>query len=405
MDTDLRTNNAEDNEQAEAVKHSLLSDRGDSKKHPHRRKDDGEAANVEGNVVANHHYQNQSEPYEQDRLEPIVHKEISWKSVAAILHDALPKIDKMLSQANMPIASRNSKAFNIVGDTMLEVSDWEKFFISEVHGKFLTIINDWYRERYGKEFEEDEDAFFSALLIHGTPFILRVPKTFKIVADEPNMIWVGLPASVQKEEEPLSWIQNKGVVGGLSVNEQDSIRKTALETANMVRSIDFDTRSLEEGNNSSIAQLASSVRTDIQSSARKLCERNDAALRAAAWDASQATEKAIKILIRRKGQIPPHSHELTSLAQEAERLGAQTIDKALLDRIPSGSDATNMRYEGEITLTTAFKAYDAALLIIRQITFEAKPDSKYNIREGRVKLKKPPWFNFDIQKFRQELRQ
>ena len=405
MDADMRTNNAEDSEQAGAVRHSLLGDKGEARTRPHNRKDDEEGANAKGNVTAN---QYQSEPYEQDRLKPNFYKKVSWKSVAAILHDALPEIDEALSRAHMPFTSRKSEAFAIVMDTMFEIADWKAFSMSEARGKIHTIINDWYRKRYGEKFEEDEDAFFSALLIHGTPFIMRVPKTFKIAADEPNMIWVGFPASVQKEEEPLIWIQNKEVVSGLSANEQDSVRKEALATANLVRSIDFDTRSLEQGDDPSIAQLASSVRTDIQNSARNLCERNEAALRSAAWDALQATEKAIKILIRRKGQTPPHSHELLLLAQEAEkaeRLGANTIDRELLARIPSGKDATNIRYEGEITLTTTFEAYSAALSIIRQVTFEAKPDLKVNYREARFKLKLPPWFNFDTREFRQELRQ
>ncbi len=318
-----------------------------------------------------------------------------WKRVASFLHDALNEIDKEFSQANLPITSRPSLAFDIVRDTMLEVPDWKTFFISEAHGKILTIINDWYRERYGKTPKEDEDAFFSALLIHGTPFILRVPKRFKIAADEPNTIWIGWPASVQEEENPLDWIQNKDLVGGLSVGDLDTVRKEALEIANLTRSIDFDTRSLERDTDSSIAQLAGSVRTDIQSSARKLCERNDAALRSTAWDASQATEKTIKILIRRYGQTPSHSHDLPSLAQKAERLGAQTIDRNHLKRIPSGKDVTSIRYGGKITLSRAIDAYRSSLSVIQQIAFEAKPDSKSNIRAARFKLKLPPWFNFD----------
>ena len=406
MDTDLRSNNTEDNEQTEAVRHSLLCNKGECRTHTHKRNDDGEAANAKIGVEAGQYYLDQSEPRKQDRPESNIHKATNWKIVAAILHDALHEINEAFNQANLPITSRSLKAFDIVRDTMLEVSDWKTFFLSEARGKIQIIINDWYRKQYGKTPEEDEGAFFSALLIRGMPFILRVPKIFKIAADEPNTIWIGFPASVQEEEKPLNWIQNKDVVGGLSGDDLDNVKKLALETANLVRSIDFDTRSLlEQDDDLSIFQLASSVRTDIQSSAKNLCGRDEAALRSAAWDASQATEKALKILIRRHGRIPPNSHNLPLLAQKAERLGAQAIDPALLKRIPSGKDAPNLRYGGEITLIETTKAYSAALSIIRQITFEAKPDSKYNTREARFKLKLPPWFNFDIPKFRQRLHQ
>ena len=268
----------------------------------------------------------------------------------------------------------------------------------------MVIIGDWYRNRYG-DLAGDEDAFLSALLVHGTPFIMRVPKRFKIPAEEPRMIWIGYPASVQEEEDPLDWIQSKGVVGGLSGDELDSVRKAASETANLVRSIGFDIRSLEQGDDLNIAQLAGSVRADIQSSARNLCERNEAALRSAAWDASQATEKATKLLIRRYGQTPPNIHKLLELAKQAECLGAQAIDPMHLALIPSGSKATNIRYGGDITLAEAADAYSAALSVIQQITFEVKPDTEYNIREARFKLQRPPWFDFDTRRFSQTLRE
>ena len=128
-------------------------------------------------------------------------------------------------------------------------------------GAFLSIIEDWYRDRYGDSTDDDETAVFvSMLLVHGTPFAIRVPKGFKTSTDEPNMVWIGCPASVQAEEDPLSWIESRDVVGGLSREELDVVRKTALDTANLVRSIGFDVRALEHEENLSIAELAGSVR-------------------------------------------------------------------------------------------------------------------------------------------------
>ena len=46
-----------------------------------------------------------------------------WKQIAAALHVALPQIHQALSQANVPIARRKLKAFDIVQDTMLDVPD------------------------------------------------------------------------------------------------------------------------------------------------------------------------------------------------------------------------------------------------------------------------------------------
>ena len=327
---------------------------------------------------------------------------VDWKKVAASLREALPQIDQALAEKNVPIPARKRKAFEIVQATMLDVPDYEAFFLSTAYGRLLIIIGDWYGDRYGDAVSADEDGVFvSMLLVHGTPFAMRVPMNFKTSADEPNTI--RFPASVQAEEDPLSWIQPGDVVGGLRSDELDVVGKAALETAGLVRSIGFDVRSLEHDENSRIAELAGSVRADLQSSARHLCARAEAGLRSAMWDASQATEKALKLLIWRKGKTPPKIHDLPVLADQAEKLGAEAIDRVKLALIPSGPDATGIRYGGDPTLSEAVNAYNAALSIIRQVVFEAQADTKYNMRDGRITIKRPPWFDFDTRAFREEV--
>jgi hypothetical protein len=328
-----------------------------------------------------------------------------WEKIAAILHKALPQIDNALSQANVPISAREQRAFDIVQNTMLEVSDDKAFLLSEAHGRLMIIIGDWYRKRYGDEVDDDEDSVFvSMLLVHRTPFAMRVPKVFTKSANEANMVWIGFPASVQVEEDPLSWIQNKDVVEGLTREELAVVRKAALETANLVRSIGFDVGSLEQDEESSIAKLAGSVHADLESSAQNLCGRSEARLRSAAWDAAQATEKALKLLIWRKGQAPHYTHDLFALAEQAESLGAGAIDRKKLALIPSGSNATGIRYSGNMKLSKAVEAYRAALSIIRQVISEANPKTDYNVREARFKIRRPPWFNFDTCGFSKKLR-
>ena len=329
----------------------------------------------------------------------------NWKNVATVIHEALPQIDEALSHANVPIPSRKLEAFDIVRDTMLEVSNFKAFLLSEAHGRLLIIIEDWYRDRYGDAVDDDTDGVFvSMLLVHGTPFAMRVPRTFRASADEPNTVWIGFPASVQAEEDPLSWIHSSGLVSALSAEQLNVVRNEALENGNLVRSINFDLRALENEQNVAVADLAGSVRADLQSSARNICGWNDASLRSSAWDTSQATEKALKLFIRQKGQAPPHIHILSKLTDQAERLGAGVIDRTQLAQIPSGHGATDIRYGGDMTLSDAKNAYSAALPIIRQVLFEATPDTKYDIREARFKIQRPPWFKFDTIAFSRDLR-
>ena len=328
-----------------------------------------------------------------------------WKTVADILKRALPEIDRELADANVPVSVRKRLAFEIVQDTMLDVPDYQAFLGSTTYGRFLVIVGDWYHDRYGEAASRDEDGVFgSMLLVHGTPFAMRVPLNFKMPANEPNMVWIGWPASVQTEEDPLSWIQPEDVVSRLSSEELDGVRKAAFQTANLIRSIGFDVRALEHEENLSIVDLAGSVRADLQDSARNLCARTEAGLRSAMWNASQATEKALKVLIWRKEKTPPKIHKLSELAEQAERLGAEVIDRTELALIPSGPDATDIRYEGDVALSQAVDAYNASLSITRQVVFEATPDTEYNVREGRILIKRPPWFNFDTRAFSEELR-
>src|SRR5690606_10516053 len=65
---------------------------------------------------------------------PMSDADDQWDQIVTILHSALPEIDSALSQANVPISARSSKAFEIVRETMLETSNWRAFLVSEAHG-------------------------------------------------------------------------------------------------------------------------------------------------------------------------------------------------------------------------------------------------------------------------------
>lgn len=330
-----------------------------------------------------------------------------WKQVAAMLHDALPEIDRRLSQSNVPLSLRANEAFDMVRQLMLTVSDFEAFLVSDAHGKLRLVVQDWYRERYGDRLATaDDQGLVAMLLIHGTPFLFFVPKYFRTKSDVPNTIWIGFPASVQVEENPLTWFQDKSVVERLSSIEAEALRAEATDLGDLIRSIGFDLGALTYEVDASVSDLAEAIMTDLQASARHLCARTNAGLRSAEWDASQATEKAIKLFIRRKGQIPPFSHDLEQLAQLAERLGAPPINRDRLRAVPSDSSATSKRYGGRVELAEAVGAYRAAVATVRDLAFEARPESEYNVRQARFLVKSPaPWFEFDTDLFLRELRE
>ncbi len=319
------------------------------------------------------------------------------------LHRELPRIEEELSRESVPLTARPQRASEIVMNRMLEVPDRGALLLSEDRGKLQILVRDWYYGRYGDVTTGKEGDFVAMVLVHGTPFTMLVPRRFTASTGEPDTVWFGWPASVQVEEDPLTWVENRDVVRRLSEEASEVVRQTALDTANVVRSIDFDLRLLADVEDVEVTQLAGSVRIDLQSSASNLCRQDQAALRSAAWEASQATEKALKILYRRKRKIEdhPHIHGLDQLATEA---GAEGVDHSELTCIPSGSDATSLRYGGSMTLSRAVDIYGAALAVVKQVVFEASPEGEYNWRNARLKIQRPPWFHFDIRGFRESLR-
>ena len=326
-----------------------------------------------------------------------------WKSVDEGLNDTLPVIDEALSHRNIPISERPYEAYKLVQGMMLEVSDYSAFLQSSVYGRFLVIVRDWYLRRYGDAVEVDKNGFVAAVLVHNTPFIMKVPRYFNTTDEDPSCVWIGFPASVQVEENPLEWIQQSDVVAGLSGGELNQVRRSAMHVANLVRSVGFDVWRLESDENAIIADLGRSIRGNLQSSARSLCERDEGSLRSSASMASQATEKALKVFAKRKGKDAPFIHDLFELATLAEKLGSRQIDRTELASIPSGKEASSIRYEGRIALTDAVNAYNAALSIVSRLVFDAKPHEKFNARNARFKMKRPTWFDFDVEAFRKSI--
>ena len=327
-----------------------------------------------------------------------------WMAAEEGLDEFLPIIDEELARTNMPISERPHEAFKLVQKTMLKISDHVAFMWSDVYGRFLVIISDWYRRRFGDAVAAEKDRFVASILVHGTPFVMRVPKYFNTPDDDPSCVWIGFPATVQAEENPLDWILERDVIDGLSEYELIEMQRSATAIANLVRSIGFDVWRLASMENPSIAALATAIRGDLQSSALSLCERDDGSLRSSAWLASQATEKALKVYLERKGHNAPRTHDLFRLASLVEKRGSRGIDRSKLALVPSGKEAIEIRYEGHVSLADAFGAYDAALAIVSQLVFDTKPDEKFNLREARFKMKRAPWFKFDVEAFRESIR-
>lgn len=159
-----------------------------------------------------------------------------WLPIAESIKTVLPKIDRALSDANTPLSKRKARALDFIQSHMIEIQgDYQEFLNSEAYARIMALVDDWYCERYGAALEADKDRFHSLVVIHGTAFPLLVPSTFSIPGEEDGTVWVGFPASVQKEEDPLSWIVDSPNFGTLPESDYEALRKAAEKTATAIR--------------------------------------------------------------------------------------------------------------------------------------------------------------------------
>ena len=79
--------------------------------------------------MTDHSPRHSAEPGDHGSEAAIPENVANWKQVAKILHEALPQIDEAIGQASVPVTDRRLQAFNIVQDTMLEVSDTKAFLL------------------------------------------------------------------------------------------------------------------------------------------------------------------------------------------------------------------------------------------------------------------------------------
>ncbi|WP_417484916.1 HEPN domain-containing protein [Maricaulis salignorans] len=335
-----------------------------------------------------------------------------WPVLCAQIEGALEEMDAVFTDQFVPLAERPEHAKKIVLEhNLLLKSEHSKvvaddqraaFMASAVRGRILVIIDEWFRAKYDLESEQRAKVFEATILLHGSPHPFRVPTEFSKPGDEPGTSWMSFPASVQSEETPTDWIV--GSVSRVSHEVFKELQVESMATANAVRSISFSMKMISNGGRSEYHQTVEAVLADLQTAARELCSHDAAQTRNAAWHVSQATEKCLKLFSMTKGVSPPNSHDLKALARLCEENGAQAVDLDVLSTIPSGKEATDLRYSGEYSVASALTAYRSALLLIEVIAAQSMPKLEIDARNLRLLLK-PPWFDFDISEFLKFLRQ
>ena len=321
-----------------------------------------------------------------------------WKQITATVHSTLPDIDNALAEGNLPVKDRPRRALDLFFEMCTEIKGGtvSDIMSTEAYARLFALVNDWYRTRYGRAFDDAGKHFSAAVEIFGSPFLLAVPATFTVPGKDKGTVWLGFPDKVQEEEDVLKWIAD---CPNLTPSEQALLKERATLVADAVRSIIYDLRAIPYDTDEFGQDLVASIGADLNAAALDLCAHDDGRLRNAGWHISQATEKALKLAIHRFGAIPDKIHDLDDLSRDLEQVSSINIDKVALSRIPSGKKATGLRYGGQFSLPEGLGAYQSALFLVKPILRFITPKREYDARNARFLLKTPPWFSFETDAF------
>jgi hypothetical protein len=276
-----------------------------------------------------------------------------------------------------------------------------ELLLSPLHGRIQFIVGEWFRAKYTVSLDDQHELLEAVVLLHGSPHAFRVPKRFSKVGDEPGTSWVALPVSVQPEEIATDWIV--GSLESLSPQALDNLRADAERVANHIRSICYSIMVISNGGTGEHFEMAETILADLQTAAKELCSHDPAQTRNSSWHVSQAVEKCMKLFLKAKGQTPPHTHDLRTLADLCECCGANAIDRGHLLAVPSGKAAADLRYGGDWSVALAISAYQHAIGLIDDLAQQATPDLEFDARNLRLLLK-PSWFEFEVGEFTDFLR-
>ena len=189
---------------------------------------------------------------------------------------------------------------------------------------------------------------------------------------------------VQKEEDPLTWIESPPNLGVMDASERQQLQNQVVEIGTCLRSIYYDLMTSERADTTA-ERLASDILAHLRASATCILKRS---LGLACWEAHQAAEKSLKLLSHQKTGSYDHTHELKELLQ---KLGDIRVGEDFIKELPTKERVIRMRAnEGPaVALPEAYKIYRVALPFVRQCA-EAMP-RKLGIRNARFLLAKAPY--------------
>ena len=305
----------------------------------------------------------------------------------------LPQIDEVLEERRLSVHKRPFQASILfVQECVIKVSRGtkEELILGE---HFSIIVNhaiDWYIEKYGQLAENPKKDTLSGIVRYqNQPVLLNIPATTSKIEKEGETSWLCFPDHLQPDESHFKFVNTKIRLESLSETELEILKKEVEEVVALSRRTNISL-TMESGLNEGAKSMAGSIWAHIEKAISDILSQKKENISVACWELHLAVEKALKIYISQfLTDKKPWGHNLIELCNQAKGHGL-TLDKALLETLPSDKKVLKMRYgELQVDSKKAVEHYLTALKLVCSITEQLK--SEFSIYNASFLIKKSGW--------------
>lgn len=279
-------------------------------------------------------------------------KEPQDRRLAGAMADALKVIDEGLSLHEVSMPERPFRATcDLLQDGFVKVEAGEVInvdrlwdYIAEPWFRAIyTGVETWYRDRYGVEalVADGNPPLLGVVLFKGAPFLVQVPMHRNVIEVEGKTAWMYFEAGLGEGEDPRRWLARGPKLDALAADETQDLDGDLHHVATSLRSVQHHL--LGGGQDEAQRGLRQSIRSYLETAARRICTQNAEEFALAWMDLQMAAEAALKIVIVRSMGGHPYWHELVDLLAHPGA-GLVRFDPARLDSWPTFADISNRRY-------------------------------------------------------------
>lgn len=306
----------------------------------------------------------------------------------------LELLDRELADQAVPIEDRPLKAAMLLASSGIAIGPQgrrDDYLSQDWFAGLYHATEEWYTSRYGSKAKElYEASSIGLLLIHHTPYQLKIPLTTIEIEEPGKSAWVGTPGSVGPDEQVLRWVVDPPSLSKISADELESLKAEIRRLGGLHRSIwiNLSTASLPEAAD---RRMATDIEGHISDAVMGICSLEAPRLSKSIWELFFAVEKSLKLNLRQRGRGAPRTHNLVRLYRELDHLGMAPIGADDLAVLPSEREAVKHRYS-EVpppTVGRAAQVYGGALSTVERCS--AALGREVEIKGAKFLVARAPW--------------